>query len=522
MNLADFLGNGWDDPRTGQIMGLAQGLLSGRGSAGLAAGIEGMQRARDADMRRQMFQSEMAGRNIANERGQLELSGMRDAIARSKTIRDELAQLGAPRPSFAPMTGGADDMRQARPATPADLNYQPMPLGPSTSADANYRPTLFPQTGVGGQAAPSPMSALQPPPRGNQTQAMIERLMQQAQVYARNGDSDTARKLYDSAAKWMPEVHKIDIGMQDGRPVNVVTYKDGSQQVSPFAPTPKTHYLDAGGSVLPIDEYTGQQRGAAFAKSMTPGEQASNAVARGNLQVSRDRLALDQTAPQYMQTEQGIVALPKRPGAGSITAQTVAGPNGEPLTAPLKQIPSSANTAIQSNLQNLQRAQDALALVRGQNVGTATGDRSATGWKGYLPNSMLNRMDPAGVDARAAIADLGSLTIHDRSGAAVTAAEFPRLAPFIPQPTDDAATVEKKLQRFQEVYQQEVDALRETYSRDQGYRPNPVLERAGRSQGQAMPLPANPTAQNLQRGQAYQLLNGDTAVWDGMRFRGQR
>ena len=31
--------------------------------------------------------------------------------------------------------------------------------------------------------------------------------------------------------------------------------------------------------------------------------------------------------------------------------------------------------------------------------------------------------------------------IHSRSGAAVTAAEFPRLAPFIPSEKDDADTV---------------------------------------------------------------------------------
>lgn len=498
MSLWDFFGNGPDDPRSGQILGLAQGLLSAPGGRGLAAGIEGMQRARDYDTRRQVQQAQMAGMGLANERAQLELTGMRDAIARSKNIRNQLAELDVPRP-IEQQPGGF-----SRPL-----------LGMSAPG-----PGMQPgQALMGGQAG------LQPPARANLTRDMTSRLVQQAQVYANNGDFETANKLYENAAKWLPEVHKMEVGMQDGQAVNVVTYKDGSQQVSSFAPAPKTHYLDTGGSVLPIDEYSGQQRGAAFAKSMTPGERASNSVALGNLQVSRDRLALDREMPQYMQTEQGIVALPKRPGAGAITAQTVAGPNGEPLTAPLKQIPSSANTAIQTNLQNLNRARTALTLIRGDNVGTSAGDQNATGWKGFLPGTVLNRMDPAGVDTRAAIADLGSLVIHDRSGAAVTAAEFPRLAPFIPTPTDDRATAEKKLQRFVQVYEQEVAGMRETYSRDQGYRPSPALERGSAPQpsaGGARPLPPSPTAQSLQRGQAYQLPNGETAVWDGFKFKGQR
>lgn len=516
MSLLDFFGNGPDDPRSGQILGLAQGLLSAPGAQGLAAGIGGMNASRDADMRRKYQQAELGRMGMATEKSQMELTQMRDAIARSKAIRDELSVLDRQGGGFPgePASGGVlsgPAAVRAPLAAPLGFGTQP-PVGQSSAMTLPGQPFGTPA---------------QQPQRGPDGRGMSNRLMQQAQVYARNGDFETANKMYENAAKWMPEVHKIEVGMRDGQAVNVVRFKDGSEQVSAFAPAPKTHYLDNGASVLAIDEYTGQQRGAGFQKQMTPGERASNAVAHGNLQVSRDRLAMDRDMPQYMQTEQGIVALPKRPGPGAISAQPVAGPNGEQLGPPLRQIPSSANTAIQGNLQNLQRARTALALVRGQNVGAATGDRSATGWKGYLPNSVLNRADPSGVDARAAIADLGSLVINDRSGAAVTAAEFPRLAPFIPQPTDDAATVEKKLVRFEQVYQQEMEAQQAMYSREQGYKPSPILERAAKKQpdampANAMPLPQNVTAQSLQRGQAYQLPNGETAVWDGMRFKGQR
>jgi hypothetical protein len=111
----------------------------------------------------------------------------------------------------------------------------------------------------------------------------------------------------------------------------------------------------------------------------------------------------------------------------------------------------------------MERAQKALDLVTGSNVGASNGDTEATGLKGYLPNTVLNRVDPEGVDARAALSDIGSMVIHDRSGAAVSATEFPRLQPFIPSVRDDAATVKKKLKLFVENYKAIVDDQAEFY-----------------------------------------------------------
>jgi hypothetical protein len=102
---------------------------------------------------------------------------------------------------------------------------------------------------------------------------------------------------------------------------------------------------------------------------------------------------------------------------------------------------------------------------------------NATGYKGYLPGAVLNRMDPEGVDARAGVADIGSLVLHDRSGAAVTAAESPRLMPFIPLSTDDDKTVLKKLKRMREIAASEQLGLTETYSKDQGYKANPLVNK---------------------------------------------
>lgn len=207
------------------------------------------------------------------------------------------------------------------------------------------------------------------------------------------------------------------------------------------------------------------------AAGMTPFQAGNLKVAQGNLAVNQGRLAVEQgnaNAPQYMVTDQGVVALPKRPKPGEITGSLVRGPSGEPLQKELKPIPANINTAISTNDQTLKSIDEAIRLIKA--------NPDAVGWKGYAPNKILNETNPEGVDARAAISNIGSLKLHERSGAAVTASEFPRLAPFIPLATDDAATVVKKLTQMRNVAQGEQQNLTETYTREQGYRPSPVLK----------------------------------------------
>lgn len=188
----------------------------------------------------------------------------------------------------------------------------------------------------------------------------------------------------------------------------------------------------------------------------------------------------NQNAPQYMETDAGLVALPKKLAPGQQpTGTPVMGADGQPLSKPLKAIPPAVNGAIIQNTQSMNQIDRALALLDGKDVGDPAkggqrGDKNATGAKAYLPQGILNRVDPKGVDARAEISDVGSLKIHDRSGAAVTISESPRLMPFVPLATDDAATVKKKLSRLRTELMNEGQALQQTYSRDQGYRPSPV------------------------------------------------
>jgi hypothetical protein len=139
----------------------------------------------------------------------------------------------------------------------------------------------------------------------------------------------------------------------------------------------------------------------------------------------------------------------------------------------LRNIPAAISTAITSNKQSLAALDAAIALHEGKDVtrgdNTMVGDKEATGWKGLIPPIMLNRIDPKGTDARAQTADIGSLIIHDRSGAAVTASETPRLMPFIPTATDDNPTILKKLKRLRSEAQLEDELLNNQYNKDSGY-----------------------------------------------------
>lgn len=123
-------------------------------------------------------------------------------------------------------------------------------------------------------------------------------------------------------------------------------------------------------------------------------------------------------------------------------------------------LPAAIGSKFMENSQNLRMAENALDLI-GKH-------KDATGVKGYLPDPLLQRMDPSGVDTRAAVANLGSMVIHDRSGAAVTASEFPRLRPFIPSATDAPDVVKKKLTQFVTEYKKINQEMTEFY-KESGY-----------------------------------------------------
>ena len=236
------------------------------------------------------------------------------------------------------------------------------------------------------------------------------------------------------------------------------------------------------------------------------GLQAEIVRIRGDVAASRPE---PQPRPlQVIQGPEGPMYLGPDGKARPITDES-GNPIG-PKAATERALPSAAAQKLFDNQTNLRRAETALALMEGKNVGEMKGDADATGWKGFVPDAVLQRLDPKGIDARAALADLGSLVIHERSGAAVTAAEFPRLQPFIPTPKDDPETVKKKLRRFAQIYR-DVASETSNFYRESGYKV-PELKSLG---GDA---PAAASGPKFEEGKVYVDAKGNRARYQGGKF----
>jgi len=212
---------------------------------------------------------------------------------------------------------------------------------------------------------------------------------------------------------------------------NITAWLEDTQASDLFTPQEKAAAAKQAESYLamPVEQRAAamQMRGASAGDYTTRrGQNMVDARARENIEISRDREA--------------------RLAAG-----------GE-----LKPVPVHAQKAITGAASTLGQIDQAIAELKA--------NPDAVGLKGYTPDVLLNRNDPAGTTARAALADIGSLKIHERSGTAVTASESPRLKPFVPLITDDYETALKKLQRMRDIQAAEQEVMTGTYNKEQGFR----------------------------------------------------
>ncbi len=261
--------------------------------------------------------------------------------------------------------------------------------------------------------------------------------------------------------------------------------------------------------------------------SLTPGERielegvARAAFGSDNVQVGPNGIAFlpaqrpgmnpaagaaGSTVPAQDAGQSGGMAAPMNDAvAGAAPAptqrppQTVQLPGGRtaqymPAEQPAAQPPQTMAAAMLENANGLRQAELALerAIARPQSFGFWRGVQNA------VPGvNAIDRMDPEGVETRAIVANLGSLVIHDRSGAAVSASEFPRLRPFIPAIGDPPEVVQAKLRDFAREYRAVLADMNQAFGPASGYRElAPVTEALRPRQGQQQPGPGgNGTAE---------------------------
>lgn len=211
-----------------------------------------------------------------------------------------------------------------------------------------------------------------------------------------------------------------------------------------------------------------QAQQAELARHNQAGEktaQGNLAVAQGHLAVSRAAEGRAAAAPkgQVVQTDQGPMLVDPRDPA---SARPITGADGAPIRAPgpkVKDIPQPVVSGYINNQTALKKIDDAIAAVK------ANGN--AIGLKNYAPDAIIQRTDPEGVKTRAIISDIGSLKIHDRTGAAMSAAESVRLNPFIPKATDSPETVVRKLEQMKAEYADKNSGMESYYNSDMGFKP---------------------------------------------------
>lgn len=147
---------------------------------------------------------------------------------------------------------------------------------------------------------------------------------------------------------------------------------------------------------------------------------------------------------QVVPTANGLVQV--NPKTGETRAVTL--PGGvdfqKPMTGSQKKEVATNQTSVSTidkAIKSLKTHQDATGFFRGRS------------------DYADQLFDPEGVDTRALIANVGSQIVHDRSGAAVTVSEYPRLAPFIPSVHDKPEAIRKKLLLLRDAIATETQGL---------------------------------------------------------------
>lgn len=378
-------------------------------------------------------------------------------------------------------------MQDAKLADERRKAYKEIALGqraPMQTTD--YAPGESPQP-FAGAAPPAPQQAPQAQPGSPEGSDTYGYLMNFARQLENKGLIEDAIKRREEAEKYRPELREQSTLTHNGKRVRVNVFKDGRMQVVPFEPdAEKLSFHDTGGGVQGLDPFTGAPVGSAIPKSVTPDANLSDVRSREQFGMSeqRQRDAMKQAdrhfnasqgqserhfqanlnQPQVVETGDGFALVNKQ----SRTATPIEKPDGSMLEK-VKDMPSEFQNALMKNTQLGTKITTAGRLLNGEKVGDLQGDPKAIGPAiGRFPEA-ANIVDKKGVATRAAVADIGSQVIFNRSGAAVSVGEFERTKPFIPLATDTPEAARTKLKQLHQAIDQENRALIENAKR-QGFK----------------------------------------------------
>lgn len=214
---------------------------------------------------------------------------------------------------------------------------------------------------------------------------------------------------------------------------------------------PKITMQDVGGEIRPVDTspFTNPNP-QAITKTQTPGDvqrakdaAASRAISAGQLQVARDRLEFDRSAPRGIptQTPDGIMLVDPRGGP----SRPAIGPDGKPLRAMPTEGQSNANLyanrmiEADAQLRPLETEINLTGLAAKQG---AEGLPLVGGVAGYAGNAMISGSQQQVDQAQR---NFINAVLRRESGAVINPDEFANARKqYFPQPGDSEEVIEQK------------------------------------------------------------------------------
>jgi hypothetical protein len=164
-----------------------------------------------------------------------------------------------------------------------------------------------------------------------------------------------------------------------------------------------------------------------------------------------------------------------------------------------RRVPPKIQSGYLENNAGIAQIDQAIALLRQR--------PKSMGLANLAGDEVRQRLDPDGIKVRAAVANVGAVKIHDLSGAAVTAAETPRLKPFIPMPTDTAEAAIKKLEGLKQQLQNNNSQIEVQFGEESGYMPL-TKPKAASAPAASAPPAAKPAAKGAAK-PAHQMTDAE-------------
>lgn len=368
----------------------------------------------------------------------------------------------------------------------------PTPAGLSQSSQAafgmDYNPAL--------DAAPKAATT-------SGTQSYAQRLLEAARQAGDVTAFTEAQKMLLEEKKLAPKfATDVRTVMRNGQPVAVQMADDGTvREMTGFSPAEKLQFLDTGGKVgVGVNPYTGQTVTQGIRKEMSPDAIASNKLGWANHNLGM----LNYNKPNIQNIEGvGLVAVDPKGSAAPVMMGGKPIVQEKPMTEFQGKAATFANVMAQAEkLMSVPNINQAKMPGVGEQtlraipmVGNALANMSET-----TDRQQFRQAQEAWVRA----------ALRKESGAVIGKDEMEdEIRTYFPMLGDnDEVIMQKAAMR---------ELKRKGIEKEAGpsYKPMEVSPPAP-AEG-AKPLPTNPTASNLVKGQTYQTPRG-LAVWDGMKF----